>query len=324
MAFFLTNLERIQAVRPMLTQISKNRRALAKALSEVENSEESTPKWYETIYKNCGKAKIIGITGAPGAGKSSLINLLIKEFLNKSLRVAVLAIDPSSPYSGGAILGDRTRMILSAEDNNVFIRSSASRGRLGGLSPKTLEMVHVLDAANYDVIIIETVGVGQAEMDIMKCAHLVALVLSPHTGDGMQALKAGILEIADIFILNKADLLGMNELEKDLLSSLMLAPEIKQIAKTSTYNNQGISELCDKLLKIHEELSTSGEIKTRIERSLIFEFTFKLRESLLLALEKDEKFTEKIALLEKKIIDRSKSPQKCVTEILSYLEKTKH
>jgi len=304
----------------MLTLISKNRRALAKALSEVENA-LSCPTWYEEIYKNSGHAKIIGITGAPGAGKSSLINLLAKEFRTKSMRVAILAIDPSSPFSGGAILGDRTRMVLSAEDEGVFIRSSASRGRLGGLSPKTFEMIHVLDAAKFDIIIVETVGVGQAEMDIMKCAHLVALVLSPHTGDGMQALKAGILEIADLFILNKSDLLGMNELEKDLLSSLMLAPEVKTIMKTSTYKNEGIKELCNKLLEIHESLNKNGEIKQRVDNSLLFEFSFNLREALLLTLEKENKMAKKISALENQIKTKEKSPQKCVSEVLEMLDR---
>ena len=305
----------------MLTSISNNRRALAKALSEIENSNFNTPKWYEEVFKNTGHAKIIGVTGAPGAGKSSIINLLAKEFRSKSMRVAILAIDPSSPFSGGAILGDRTRMVLSADDEGVFIRSSASRGRLGGLSPKTIEMIHVLDAAKYDVIIVETVGVGQAEMDIMKCAHLVALVLSPHTGDGMQALKAGILEIADIYILNKSDLTGMNELERDLLSSLMLSPEIKTILKTSTYTNQGIEELGGKLLEMHNSLDKSGEIKKRVDNSLLYEFTFNLREALLSAIEKEKSMAKKIKSLEEKIKTKAKSPQKCVAEVLKLLEK---
>lgn len=299
----------------------RNRRELAKALSSAENNNFPNDKWYEEIYHQSGHAKIIGITGAPGAGKSSLINLLIKEFRSKSMRVAVLAIDPSSPFSGGAILGDRTRMILSAEDTSVFIRSSASRGKLGGLSPRTPEMIHILDADKFDIIIIETVGVGQGELDIMKCAHVVGLVLSPHTGDGMQALKAGILEIADLYILNKSDLTGINDLEKDLLSSLMLSNEVKPILRTSVQNNEGISTLSNKLLEIHSTLENEGKLSKRIEKSIEFEFYYNLREELLNTIESQNTFSKELDKLKKKLKQRSISPQKGSKEIIKLLLK---
>jgi LAO/AO transport system kinase len=190
-----------------LESIQTDKRVLGRALSIIENEDAAASPWYESLYKSTGKARIWGFTGAPGAGKSSLINVLIKEIRkNLNLSVAILAIDPSSPYTGGAILGDRTRMYESGNDEKVFIRSSASRGKLGGLSSKTPEMIHILDAAGFDIIIVETVGVGQGELDIMRIADVITVVLSPHNGDSLQTLKAGIIEVADIFALNKSDL----------------------------------------------------------------------------------------------------------------------
>lgn len=301
----------------------QNKRVLAKALSEIENSDRCMPpSWYEEVYKLNSRSSIIGITGAPGAGKSSLINHLISEFRSANKTVAVLAVDPSSPFSGGAILGDRTRMIISAEDKGVFVRSVASRGKLGGLSPRTFEMIHVLKAAGFDVIIIETVGVGQAEMDIMRCADLVSLVLSPHTGDSLQALKAGILEIADLYVLNKSDLIGINDLEKDLLSSLSLSEDTRPILKTSSLNNSGIKILHEKIIELSKNLDSTGELQKRRKESLIFQFNLNLRELLIKRIEEDPSLKTKKEALEASLLKGQISPLKAADSLNNSLLST--
>jgi LAO/AO transport system kinase len=180
-------------------------RALAQALSLIENESPEAAGLMRQIYQQAGHALFVGVTGPPGAGKSTLVDRLVTEFRARQLKVGVLAVDPSSPFSGGAILGDRVRMQAHAEDAGVFIRSMATRGQLGGLARTTGEAATVLDAAGFDVVIIETVGVGQAEVDVVRTADLSLVVVAPGAGDDVQALKAGIMEIADIFVVNKAD-----------------------------------------------------------------------------------------------------------------------
>jgi len=169
-----------------------------------------------------GRAHIIGVTGAPGAGKSTLVDHIAMEYRRAGASVAILAVDPSSPFSGGAILGDRIRMNRAAEDPEIFIRSMATRGSLGGLAKATLESLHVLDCAGFDVILLETVGVGQAEVDVVRSADTCVVVLVPGMGDSVQIIKAGLMEIADVFVINKADRDGALTLEKDLLTLLSL------------------------------------------------------------------------------------------------------
>ncbi len=182
-----------------------NRRVLGKAISAVENDRVDAPAVLKAIDGRTGRAHVLGITGPPGAGKSTLTSALITSFRHRDLRVAVIAVDPSSPFGGGAILGDRIRMGEHALDPGVFVRSVASRGHLGGLSRTTARVVDVLDGAGFDIVIVETVGTGQAETEIMHLAQTVVVVVAPGLGDEVQAIKAGILEIADIFVVNKAD-----------------------------------------------------------------------------------------------------------------------
>ncbi|MBP6716920.1 MAG: methylmalonyl Co-A mutase-associated GTPase MeaB, partial [Acidobacteria bacterium] len=195
------------APAPTLTErlLAGDPRALARAISLVENETPEGAAIIGKIYAKTGHAYLIGVTGPPGAGKSTLTDKLIAELRGQGKKVAVLCVDPTSPYSGGAILGDRVRMQSHAQDQGVFIRSMATRGHLGGLATTTAEASLVLDAAGYDVIIIETVGVGQDEVDIVRTADVSLVVLVPGTGDEVQALKAGIMEIADVFVVNKAD-----------------------------------------------------------------------------------------------------------------------
>ena len=196
-------------------------RAIARAATLVENR-TATPLLRE-LFPHSGRALVIGVTGAPGAGKSTFVNQLATLLRKEDKRVAIIAVDPTSPYSGGAILGDRIRMLQHHADPGVFIRSMATRGHLGGLAPAAADMTTLFDAAGCDVIIVETVGVGQDEVEVARLADVTLVVLTPNMGDDVQALKAGIMEIADVFILNKSDLDGADKLERELKASFTLS-----------------------------------------------------------------------------------------------------
>lgn len=236
--------------------------ALAKAISQVENRKKDYKKLLEKIYPLPGRAFKIGITGAPGSGKSSLIDKMITGLKAKGLNIAVLAVDPSSPISGGALLGDRLRMIQHSNDANVFIRSIANRGYLGGLSLSTHEIIDLLQAAGKEIIIIETVGVGQSEVDIVNVADVVLFVLNPGSGDEIQIFKAGIIEIADIFVINKADLGGSETKISEIKNYFALAAKNPPIIPTSAKEEQGIDELLAALFKYRIEESGKIEAKT--------------------------------------------------------------
>lgn len=201
-----------------------NRLALARLLTQVENDSPEGRSALAELFPHTGNAHLVGVTGAPGTGKSSLVNQLALHYRrNASKRVAIVAVDPSSPFTGGAVLGDRVRMRDLAGDEDVFIRSMATRGSLGGIARKTAAVVQVFDAAGYDIILIETVGAGQSEVDIARLAHTTVVVEAPGLGDEIQAIKAGILEIADVLVINKADRPGVENTERALRSNLDLA-----------------------------------------------------------------------------------------------------
>ncbi len=202
--------------------LAGSRRALARVLTFIENNHANAPALMSALYPHTGHAWVVGITGAPGTGKSSLVNVLIKAYRAQGRTVAVIAVDPSSPFSGGAILGDRVRMEEHSADAGVFIRSMAARGTLGGLSRATRDAIRVMDAAGFDMILVETVGAGQNEVDIVRAAHTVVVVEAPGMGDDVQAIKAGILEIADILVVNKADRPGAAQTVRGLKSMLEL------------------------------------------------------------------------------------------------------
>lgn len=225
--------------------ISGNRRALARAATLIEAQTEVGRELSRKLFAHTGRALTIGVTGAPGVGKSTLVNALIGAYREQRKTVGVIAVDPSSPYSQGALLGDRVRMLAHHADAGVFIRSMATRGRLGGLAATTLDIALLLDAAGFDIVLIETVGVGQDELDIANLAEITVLVLTPAGGDDIQAQKAGILEIADVIVINKADLPGTEQLHKDILDSQSLLPEQRPppVVKTSIANKQSISDL---------------------------------------------------------------------------------
>jgi LAO/AO transport system kinase len=265
-----------------LNEIPKtNPRAIARFLTLVENGSERARPLVKKLFALTGKAHIIGITGSPGAGKSTLVDGLAVELTKSGKKVAILAIDPSSPFTGGAILGDRIRMNKIAENGAVFIRSMATRGALGGLARATVDAIQVLDAAGFDVLIIETVGVGQAEVDIVRIADSCVVVVVPGMGDSVQAIKAGILEIADIFAVNKSDRDGADHLVKDLRGILSLAEynpsewEPKIVSTVATIL-QGIPELFVELKNHKEwlESSTTGkERKKRVLKDMIMTLT---------------------------------------------------
>ncbi|MBU9724336.1 methylmalonyl Co-A mutase-associated GTPase MeaB [Bacillus alkalicola] len=242
--------------------VSGNHRALAKGISLVENRSSDHRKLLSLLYPHVGRAQTIGITGSPGAGKSSLVNGLVKEWRKQGKTVAVVAVDPTSPFSGGALLGDRVRMRDHDEDEGVFIRSMGTRGSLGGLSEACQDVVRLMDAAGFDLVVVETVGVGQSELDIMKTTDTVALVLYPSGGDVIQAFKAGIMEIADLFVINKADLPGVDQLRGELRDLIHITKGEEDwnppITETVSTQKQGMENVVEEVLAHHHYLISSG------------------------------------------------------------------
>jgi LAO/AO transport system kinase len=255
-------------MHPLAKRIEqKDERALAKAITLAENNGPDKLELLKSIYPLQKGAHWIGITGSPGAGKSSLVNRLIAFLRQRGMTVAVVAVDPTSPFSGGSILGDRVRMADHFTDPGVFIRSMGTRGSLGGLSRSTKETVRLMDAYGFDVILIETVGVGQSELDIMKLADSVAVVLNPGSGDVVQVFKAGIMEIADLFVVNKADMPGVPKLLAEIEAMLDLvkhdSPYRPPVVQTISTENKGLQELWESLLLHKNYLTESGEGKER-------------------------------------------------------------
>lgn len=264
-----------------------NTRAVARAISIVENDSPEKEPLIDNLYSHSGRAVVWGLTGPPGSGKSSLLNLIIRKERSKGKKIAVIAVDPSSPFSGGAILGDRLRMQKHATDEGVFIRSMASRGHLGGVTGATGDVIKVLDAAGFDLIIIETIGVGQTEIDIVEMADIVLLVLVPGLGDEIQALKAGVMEIGDIFIINKSDrddaAKVRAEVEYVLHMKVADAETVQNpVVMTSVLENSGIDNLLENVDMYVSAISQNGFLmekrKKRIAREIKMIVTSKVRQ----------------------------------------------
>lgn len=240
-----------------------DRRSLARAISIVDNREPQSRQIIKEIFEKTGRAKTVGFTGPGGAGKSSLLGKLIPECQALGYRVAVLAVDPTSPITGGAILGDRLRMIASLESEGVFMRSMASRGAVGGVSKSLRNAIRVLDAAGYDLILVESVGAGQLEIEITKVVNLTVVVFTPNTGDNVQAVKAGLTEVGDIYVVNKSDLEGAGPLY-NIIADLIGDTERKPaVLKTSAKTGKGTRELAKTIDKLLKERSSSYKERER-------------------------------------------------------------
>src|SRR5438876_4887026 len=294
--------------------------AVARAISKVEDGAVEAAELMKAIFPRTGRALVVGITGAPGAGKSSLVDKLALLYRQRGERVGIVAVDPSSPFSGGAILGDRIRMQALGLDKGVFIRSMATRGNLGGLARATVDAVAILDAAGYQKVIIETVGVGQDEVEIVKAADVSVVVLVPGMGDDIQAIKAGIMEIGDIFVINKADREGVYATEKELEALLSLSSREDgwhpPIVKTVATESRGIAELANAIEGFREARLTgavNSERRRAIARWRIIEL---LREQLVTAVLDLPSASAALGRLTEEVASRQRDPYSAVEEII--------
>jgi LAO/AO transport system kinase len=294
--------------------------AVARAISKIEDGTDDAAALMKEIYGLSRGALVVGITGAPGAGKSSLVDKLALLYRERGERVGIVAVDPSSPFSGGAILGDRIRMQTLGLDEGVFIRSMATRGNLGGLARATVDAVAILDAAGYAKVIVETVGVGQDEVEIVKAADVSIVVLVPGMGDDIQAIKAGIMEIGDIFVINKADREGVYATEKELEALLSLTSRSDAwdppIVKTVATENQGLKDLAEAIDKFRQTqlaVPASSERRRAIARGRIVEL---LRERLLARVLASDASVAMLDQLADEVATRRRDPYSAVEELI--------
>ncbi|MFH0811512.1 MAG: methylmalonyl Co-A mutase-associated GTPase MeaB [Pseudomonadota bacterium] len=301
-------------------------RSLGKLISLVENESTGFQEVLKAVYSHTGNARVIGVTGPPGVGKSTLVARLAERYQKKNHSVGILAVDPSSPISGGSLLGDRIRMSYLSPADNIFIRSLSSRGTLGGISQATMNVVRILDAVGRDIIIIETVGVGQDEVEVIHVADTAILVLAPGFGDEIQALKAGIMEVADIFVINKADQPDTSKYVHTLEKMVQhLSPPKKwdpPIVKTIALNNQGIEDLMEKvdehLLFLQKDDSAAYQKKKKVTREVHRLAGQKIRQELDTFLEEKGNFD---ALL-KNLLKDGKDPYSIAEEIVTLFWKS--
>lgn len=296
-----------------------NRRAAARLISHVENDDPQKRELLKEVYPHTGKAYVIGITGAPGSGKSSLVDRLLQKIRNDGLTVGVIAVDPTSPFSGGAILGDRIRMQDHALDQDIFIRSMGTRGSLGGLSRSTREAIQVLDAFGKDIVLIETVGVGQSEVDIVRTADTTVVVLTPAGGDSVQTIKAGIMEIADLFVINKADLPGADRTAAEI--NVMLDMKKGEqwrppVLPAVSVQGEGIEKLWESLQEHRSYMEDSGRLlqvrRERVSRELTEQVEYLVKSRIWAQVKEEIKFES----LVEKIACREKDPYSAASELL--------
>ncbi len=297
-------------------------RAVARAISWIENDHEQKEPLIDALYPHCGTAVVWGITGAPGSGKSTLLAHIIERERKLGKRVAVIAVDPSSPFSGGAILGDRLRMQKHATDEGVYIRSMASRGHLGGVAGATGDAIKVLDSAGFDLIIIETIGVGQTEIEVVEMADIIMLMLVPGMGDEIQALKAGVMEIGDVFVINKSDRDDAAKLRAEVKYVLGLKyaehPDDKNpIIMTSATQNSGIDELIDTIENYSNKLSGSGELEKRRKSRLAGEIKSIIADKIRAEVSEYLSENQRLQRWAEAIYQKKRSPYSLINEKLS-------
>jgi len=301
--------------------LSGNRRSIAKAITIIENNEPETPELVAKIYPHTGKAHIIGLTGAGGAGKSTLIEKIVKEYRRRGKTVGVVAVDPTSPFTGGAFLGDRIRMQELSTDEDVFIRSMATRNYAGGIAKATKDAVRILDAAGKDVIIVETVGAGQSEVEIIKVAQTIVVIHAPGLGDEIQAIKAGIMEIADIFVVNKADRENADKAVIDIQSNLQMnnkeSPWKPPVLKTIALTGEGVSELLDEIEEHRcflegDLVCKKTTLRTKAEAELVEAIRERVTTSLIEELKKEGRFDQLIHEIMEKKTDPVSAAEKLV------------
>ena len=303
--------------------LAGDKRALARGITLVENDDPAGWELVREVFPHTGNAAIVGLTGAPGAGKSTLISALTKLRRQADRQVAVLSIDPSSPFTHGALLGDRIRLTEHFLDPGVFIRSMANRGALGGLSEAALQAALLMDASGKDDVLLETVGVGQAEIDVIDHADTVVLVLMPGSGDSIQALKAGIMEIPDIIVVNKADHPLTDTMVREIRGVLSLAPAVKgawrvPILKTEASRGVGVEALVEKLDEHRTFIEAEGTLSVRRQRNLRNEVlsicTFRLRRELAAKMDGDDELNRLLA----EVVARRLDPASAATQILAH------
>jgi LAO/AO transport system kinase len=301
-------------------------RALARAISTVEDRAPESLVLLRALFPFSGKARIIGLTGAPGAGKSTLVDALAREYRKDNKTLGIVAVDPTSPFSGGAILGDRIRMQAHHGDPDIFIRSMATRGALGGLASATADVVAVLDASGRDLVLVETVGVGQDEVDIVRLADVTVVILVPGMGDDVQTIKAGIMEIADIFVVNKSDREGTERVEREIRAMQSLASRNDRwtppIIKTVATDGKGITELAAAIAQYEQFLAREGlalQKRTESWRERLVEM---LREALLRRIARDYLPPEVLAQYAAEVAAHKRDPYAIVEEIVAALGRT--
>jgi LAO/AO transport system kinase len=299
--------------------LAGDKRALARAISLVENDDAEGWALVREVYPSTGNARVVGFTGPPGVGKSTLIGRLIEHARKRDREVAVLSIDPSSPFTKGALLGDRIRLSDHFLDPGVFIRSMASRGSLGGLSEATLQAALLMDASGKDDVLLETVGVGQAEVDIIDHADTVVLVLMPGSGDSVQALKAGVMEIPDVIVVNKSDHPLTDTMVREIRGTLSLAPQEGwrvPIVKAEASRGEGIDELADKIAEHHAFIEEQGTLAERRRRNLMNEVLALAGNRLRRRLEEQVREDESVQELFDEVVARRLDPASAAAKLL--------